>query len=127
MACDFWSKPLILRRLRDRFLFSVVHGRALESTEVMETFWRRPTWDRSSRASRWCDNAGGEAAMTLLTRITLDPDVMGGKPCIRGMRITVGTIVGLVASGRTVPEILAAYPYLEEADIREALAYAAWR
>lgn len=61
------------------------------------------------------------------TRITLDPDVMGGKPCIRGMRITVGTIVGLVASGRTVPEILAAYPYLEEADIREALTHAAWR
>ena len=69
----------------------------------------------------------GDAAMTPLTRITLVPDVMGGKPCIRGMRITVGTIVGLVASGRTVPEILAAYPYLEEADIREALTYAAWR
>jgi uncharacterized protein (DUF433 family) len=69
----------------------------------------------------------GDAAMTPLTRITLDPDVMGGKPCIRGMRITVGTIVGLVASGRTVPEILAAYAYLEEADIREALTYAAWR
>ena len=62
--------------------------------------------------------------MTPLTRVTLDPDVMGGKPCIRGLRITVGTIVGLVASGRTVPEILAAYPYLEEADIREALSYA---
>lgn len=66
-------------------------------------------------------------AMTELTRITLDPDVMGGKPCIRGMRITVGTLVGLVASGRTIPEILAAYPYVEEADIREALSYAAWR
>jgi uncharacterized protein (DUF433 family) len=65
--------------------------------------------------------------MTPLTRITLDPDVMGGKPCIRGMRITVGTIVGLVASGRTVAEILAAYPYLEEDDVREALSYAAWR
>ena len=65
--------------------------------------------------------------MTELTRITLDPEVMGGKPCIRGMRITVGTIVGLVASGRTIPEILAAYPYLEEADVREALTYAAWR
>jgi uncharacterized protein (DUF433 family) len=61
------------------------------------------------------------------TRITHDPEVMGGKPCIRGLRITVGTIVGLVASGRTGPEILAAYPYLEEADIREALSYAAWR
>ena len=65
--------------------------------------------------------------MTPLTRITLDPEVMGGKPCIRGLRITVGTIVGLVASGRTIPEILAAYPYLEEADVREALSYAAWR
>ena len=65
--------------------------------------------------------------MAALTRITLDPDVMGGKPCIRGLRITVGTVVGLVAAGRTTAEILAAYPYLEEADIREALAYAAWR
>ena len=65
--------------------------------------------------------------MTPLTRITLDPEVMGGKPCIRGMRITVGTIVGLVASGRTVSEIVTAYPYLEEEDIREALSYAAWR
>jgi uncharacterized protein (DUF433 family) len=66
-------------------------------------------------------------SMTPLTRITLDPDVMGGKPCIRGLRVTVGTVVGLVASGRTTPEILAAYPYLEEDDIREALSYAAWR
>ena len=65
--------------------------------------------------------------MTPLTRITLDPEVMGGKPCIRGMRMTVGTIVGLMASGRTVSEILAAYPYLEEEDIRESLSYAAWR
>ena len=65
--------------------------------------------------------------MTPLTRITHDPEVMGGKPCIRGLRITVGTIVGLVASGRTVPEILAAYPYREEADVRQALSYAAWR
>lgn len=62
-----------------------------------------------------------------LARITLDPAVMGGKPCIRGLRITVGTIVGLLAAGRTIPEILHAYPYLEEEDVREALAYAAWR
>jgi uncharacterized protein (DUF433 family) len=65
--------------------------------------------------------------VTPLTRITLDPAVMGGKPCIRGLRVTVGTIVGLVASARTTQEILAAYPYLEEDDIREALTYAAWR
>ena len=61
--------------------------------------------------------------MNELTRITFDPAVMGGKPCIRGMRVTVGTIVELVASGRSFAEILKAYPYLEEADIREALTY----
>lgn len=58
-----------------------------------------------------------------LDRITQDPDVMGGKPCLRGMRVTVGTVVGLIASGRTNHEILAAYPYLEEEDIRQAVAY----
>jgi len=65
--------------------------------------------------------------MKQLTRITFNPEVMGGKPCIRGMRVTVGTVVGLMAVGRTIPEILKAYPYLEEADIYEALSYAAWR
>jgi len=52
---------------------------------------------------------------------------MGGKPCIRGLRVTVGTIVGLVAAGHSTADILKAYPYLEAEDIREALAYAAWR
>ena len=61
------------------------------------------------------------------TRITLDPEVMGGKPCIRAMRVTVGTIVGLLAAGHSTAEILKAYPYLEEEDILEALAHAAWR
>lgn len=65
--------------------------------------------------------------MKNLTRITFDPNVMGGKPCIRGMRVTVGMIVGLVASGYSNADILKAYPYLEEEDIQEALAYAAWR
>jgi uncharacterized protein (DUF433 family) len=65
--------------------------------------------------------------MQNLTRITRNPEVMGGKPCIRGIRVTVGAIVGLMASGHTTSQILAAYPYLEEADIYEALAYAAWR
>jgi uncharacterized protein (DUF433 family) len=68
-----------------------------------------------------------EVGMHNLTRITFNPEVMGGKPCIRGMRVTVGTIVGLVASGKTVEEVLADYSYLERADILEALAYAAWR
>jgi uncharacterized protein (DUF433 family) len=62
-----------------------------------------------------------------LTRITFNPEVMGGKPCIRGLRVTVGAIVELVASGKTVDEVLADYPYLEREDILEAPSYAAWR
>jgi uncharacterized protein (DUF433 family) len=65
--------------------------------------------------------------MNDLTRITFDPAVMGGKPCIRGLRVTVGMVVGLVASGHSDAEILKAYPYLEHEDISEALKYAAWR
>jgi uncharacterized protein (DUF433 family) len=60
-------------------------------------------------------------------RITHDPCQMGGRPCIRGMRVTVGLVVGLVAAQRSREEILKAYPYLEPADIDQALAYAAWR
>ena len=60
-------------------------------------------------------------------RITHDPAVMGGKPCIRGLRVTVGTIVGLLATGESRERILKAYPYLESPDLDEALAYAAWR
>ena len=62
-----------------------------------------------------------------LPRITIDPAVMGGRPCIRGLRLTVGTIVGLLASGHAQDEVLRMYPYLEADDIAEALAYAAWR
>ena len=65
--------------------------------------------------------------MSTFTRITFDSRVMGGKPCIRGMRVTAGTIVGLVASGYSKEKILNLYPYLESEDIDEALAYAAWR
>jgi len=61
------------------------------------------------------------------TRITHNPAVMGGKPCMRGLRVTVGTVVGLLASGESRERILHAYPYLEPADLDEALAYAAWR
>lgn len=63
-----------------------------------------------------------------LRRITIKPDVMGGKPSIRGMRVTVGMIVEAVASGRSIPDLLTDFPYLEEEDIREALSFAAsWR
>ena len=65
--------------------------------------------------------------MKTLDRITIDPAVMGGKACIRGMRVTVGTVVGLLAEGRSPAEILGAYPYLEQEDIDQSLAYAAWR
>jgi uncharacterized protein (DUF433 family) len=57
-------------------------------------------------------------------RITMDAKVMGGKPCIRGMRVTVGMIVGELGAGRSIEDLLSDFPYLEEADIREALAYA---
>lgn len=63
----------------------------------------------------------------MFDRITHDPAVMGGKPCIRGMRVTVGTVVGLLATGQTAADVLAAYPYLEADDIAAVLAYAAWR
>ncbi|MDD3130337.1 MAG: DUF433 domain-containing protein [Bacteroidales bacterium] len=62
-----------------------------------------------------------------MQRITFDPNIMGGKPCIRGMRVTVGTVVGLLATGHSKAEILKPYPYLEAPDIDEALSYAAWR
>jgi uncharacterized protein (DUF433 family) len=62
-----------------------------------------------------------------LTRITFDPNMMGGKPCIRGMRVTVGMIIGLLATGHSKEEVLKLYPYLEPEDVEEALAYAAWR
>ena len=62
-----------------------------------------------------------------LERITIDPRVMGGKPCIRGIRITVGTITGLLAAGETVDSVLDLYPSLEREDVYAALAYASWR
>jgi uncharacterized protein (DUF433 family) len=59
-------------------------------------------------------------------RITLRPGVMGGKACIRGLRVTVGMIVGQIGSGRSIESLLADYPYLEREDILQALRYAAW-
>jgi uncharacterized protein (DUF433 family) len=64
--------------------------------------------------------------MDRLNRITQDPAVMGGKACIRGMRVTVGMVVGQVGGGQSVDQILASYPYLEREDIMQALLYAAW-
>jgi uncharacterized protein (DUF433 family) len=64
--------------------------------------------------------------MAPFDRITFDPQIMGGRACIRGMRIPVSVIVGQVASGAAVGEILEGYPELEAADIQQALEYAAW-
>lgn len=65
--------------------------------------------------------------MERLDRITQNPAVMGGKPCIRGMRVTVGMIVGQIATGETIDELLIDFPYLDREDIIQALRYAAWR
>lgn len=64
--------------------------------------------------------------MDQLDRITRNPAVMGGKACIRGMRVTVGMVVGQIGSGRSVDELLADYPYIEREDVMQALRYAAW-
>lgn len=65
--------------------------------------------------------------MAQLDRITQQPEVMGGKACIRGMRVTVGMILSQIGAGHTVEEVLADYPYLEREDIMQAIRYAAWR
>jgi uncharacterized protein (DUF433 family) len=65
--------------------------------------------------------------MADLDRITQSPDMMGGRPCVRGMRVTVGMIVGQIGAGGSIDELLADYPYLEREDIMQALRYAAWR
>jgi uncharacterized protein (DUF433 family) len=65
--------------------------------------------------------------MESLDRITQDPAMMGGRACIRGMRVTVGMIVGQIGAGVTIESVLADYPYLEREDIMQALRYAAWR
>ncbi|HKW62170.1 MAG TPA: DUF433 domain-containing protein [Candidatus Acidoferrum sp.] len=64
--------------------------------------------------------------MAQFDRITRDPSVMGGKACVRGLRVTVGMIVGQIGAGHTIDELLADYPYLEREDVLQALRYAAW-
>ena len=64
--------------------------------------------------------------MDELNRITRNPGVMGGKACVRGMRVTVSMIVGQIGVGRSIDELLVEYPYLEREDILQALRYAAW-
>lgn len=80
------------------------------------------TFSMCVRASERCYGA----CMGQLDRITLRPDMMGGRACIRGMRVTVGMLVGQIGTGRTIDDVLADYPYLEREDIMQALQYAAW-
>jgi uncharacterized protein (DUF433 family) len=65
--------------------------------------------------------------MEQLDRITQNPAVMGGKPCVRGVRVTVGMIVGQIGAGRSIDDVLIDFPYLEREDVLQALRYAAWR
>ena len=69
----------------------------------------------------------GELGVPQFDRITQQPEVTGGKACIRGMRVTVGMIVGQIGAGHSLDEVLTDYPYLERDDIMQALLYAAWR
>jgi uncharacterized protein (DUF433 family) len=68
-----------------------------------------------------------ETLVEQLDRITQNPEVMGGKPCIRGVRVTVGMIVGQIGAGRSIDDVLIDFPYLEREDVLQALRYAAWR
>jgi len=68
-----------------------------------------------------------ESPMADLDRITQSPDMMSGRSCVRGMRVTVSMIVGQIGAGVSIDELLADYPYLEREDIMQALRYAAWR
>ena len=60
-------------------------------------------------------------------RITFSPDQMGGRACIRSLRVTVGMVVGQIGDGQSIEDVLASYPYLEREDVLQALRYAAWR
>jgi uncharacterized protein (DUF433 family) len=78
---------------------------------------------------RYHQNSSNKQDLIMLTldRITLQQNIMGGKACVRGFRVTVGMLVGQVGSGRSIEDILGDYPYLEREDILQALRYAAWR
>lgn len=65
--------------------------------------------------------------MEQLDRIVIDPAIMGGEPCVKGTRVTVGTVVGLFAKGHDEAQVLELYPYIQAKDVRQALKYAAWR
>jgi uncharacterized protein (DUF433 family) len=95
----------------------------------------RSNRNKVDKNTETCDNSLGEGMVRInggvremgeFDRITFNPNVMGGRACIRGMRITVSLVLGLVAQKMSIAEIIDAYPYLESADIEQSLRYAAW-
>jgi uncharacterized protein (DUF433 family) len=103
------------------------YGTRLYQTEGGEQMARHAVSPGGYTESGIAIRKGPAMERMTLDRITANPAVMGGKPCVRGTRVTVGTIVGLVAAGYDTDRILADYPYLEKEDVSQALAYAAWR
>jgi uncharacterized protein (DUF433 family) len=109
-----------------RKLLSFLEGRFLEGME--NGLDRYAIIDRQRARSGWgtCWENYEAEAMEKLERITVRPEVCLGQPTIRGMRITVSVILKLLAAGKSVADVLAAYPELEEEDVRQAMQYAAW-
>ncbi len=111
-----------IRRWAERIASSARHAAQTETWSSYVAAWldRRAYGRTVLRPSK-------EIAVEQLDRITQNPEVMGGKACIRGMRVTVGMIVGQIGAGRSIDEVLTDFPYLEREDIFQALRYAAWR
>lgn len=104
-------------------------GSPRAGAETRSGEWGRPEGARSRYSLGGCLHevlGCGTLYIMNFRRITIDPNVLNGQPCIRGMRIPVHQILDLLAAGQTADAILRAYPYLETDDIREAIAYGAW-
>jgi len=93
----------------------------------LEDFLGKPEVGGLRRVNSKCYIPGMEDFSMALDRITQRAGIMGGKPCIRGLRVTVGMIVSQIGAGRSIEAVLADYPYLEREDVLQALRYAAWR
>jgi uncharacterized protein (DUF433 family) len=122
-ATDTGSIPPLGRLVAQRLVraLAVIEGDVIEGEVLGQVITRASNHSPSQRVSR------RSRVWEQLNRITQQPDVMGGKACIRGMRVTVGMVVGQIGAGHSVDEVLADYPYLEREDIMQALRYAAWR
>ena len=105
---------------------TLLHSLDLRTDDFLSSFFEFLQFlEAALQASRGFLRTRYHSVVQELHRITMDPEVMGGKPCVRGMRVTVGMIVESLAAGRTIEDLLTDFPYLQEPDIREALAFAA--